>query len=488
MRSRNARATSLSKLRSNVANETVEGLDTISSQKPRGSFTSGTVSGKRPPSIFARIAARISPAKSPPKVSPKFSSVVKTVSGFFTRNSPNGQSAEPEPASPIQQNQNRSTEDIPAQNEPASVSNPCDQEPEGERSGLSIDRSEDLVTSNLVDSRHPSIEPLSTRPESNDGVDRTYDTVETPDVGPTGENTRRSEENIPVESPSVRADVDLHIERSADQIRIQTTDKLQQQPVESPVDQRDTRTNPPTESLAVTDALPKLYYSSSSPMMAQIEEKYSFTDIKEKPLKKKIKALWLEKFKKLKKYVSKTLKIKISRPVFSAAIVTSRVTIEKASSHPEEHEDKENHQNGNTIFANESVIRASVLEHQTTVVCIFSIPLPEPTCENAAVTTSASEKTKEQKIAVTSDHLGDHVDQPGMKHLDQLEFLHLILHDAYLTPGDDQRASNAVHQAETFRDSDRPRPTAKIQKRSRGCTKQSLLFAQRRCVLVCLAA
>lgn len=232
----------------------------------------------------------------------------------------------------------------------------------------------------------------------------------------------------------------------------------------------------------------KLYYSSSSPMMAQIEDKYSVTDIKEKPLKKKIKALWLEKFKKLKKFVSKTLKIKISRSVFSAAIVASRVTIEKASSHPEKHQDKENHQNENSIFADESVIRPSELEHQTTVSCIFSIPFPEPTCENAAVTTSASEETKEQKIAVTSDHLGDHEDQPGLKNLDQLELLHSILHDAHLTPGDDQRASNAVHQAETFRVSDRPWPTAKIKKRSRGCTKEPLLFAQRRCVLVCPAA
>ncbi|KAK4021283.1 hypothetical protein OUZ56_003202 [Daphnia magna] len=157
-------------------------------------------------------------------------------------------------------------------------------------------------------------------------------------------------------------------------------------------------------------------------MMAQIEDKYSVTDIKEKPLKKKIKALWLEKFKKLKNF------------------------------------------------------------------CIFSIPFPEPTCENAAVTTSASEETKEQKIAVTSDHLGDHEDQPGLKNLDQLELLHSILHDAHLTPGDDQRASNAVHQAETFRVFDRPWPTAKIKKRSRGCTKEPLLLAQRRCMLVCPAA
>ncbi|KAK4006187.1 hypothetical protein OUZ56_011342 [Daphnia magna] len=114
-------------------------------------------------------------------------------------------------------------------------------------------------------------------------------------------------------------------------------------------------------------------------MMAQIEDKYSVTDIKEKPLKKKIKALWLEKFKKLKKFVSKTLKIKISRPVFSAAIVASRVTIEKASSHPEKHQDNENHQNENSIFADESVIRPSELEHQTTAtINALQMPYTKP--------------------------------------------------------------------------------------------------------------
>ncbi|KZS07304.1 Uncharacterized protein APZ42_029008 [Daphnia magna] len=66
-----------------------------------------------------------------------------------------------------------------------------------------------------------------------------------------------------------------------------------------------------------------------------------------------------------------------------------------------------------------------------------------------------------------------------MKHLDQLELLHSILHDAHLTPDDDQRASNAVHQAEKFRDSDRPRPAAKIKKRSSlRCTKEPSFFAQ----------
>ncbi|KAK4031072.1 hypothetical protein OUZ56_024596 [Daphnia magna] len=198
-------------LRSNGAYEAVARLDLVSRRKPRGSLASGTVSGKRSPSIFARIAARMSPAKSPPQVSPKSSSVAKTVLGFFTRNSPNGKSTGPEPTTSIQQNQEQSAEDIPAQNEPDSVPHPCDQEPEGERGGPSVDRSEDLGTANLVDSRHPSIEPLFTRNESNDGVDRTNDSAETSDVDPTGETTRTGEENNPIGSPSVRADIDLHI-------------------------------------------------------------------------------------------------------------------------------------------------------------------------------------------------------------------------------------------------------------------------------------
>ncbi|KZR99920.1 Uncharacterized protein APZ42_004022, partial [Daphnia magna] len=65
---------------------------------------------------------------------------------------------------------------------------------------------------------------------------------------------------------------------------------------------------------------------------------------------------------------------------------------------------------------------------------------------------SASDETKEQKITVTSDHLGNREDQLGLKHLDQLQILHSIVHDDHLTPGDDQRASNVVHQAEKFRD------------------------------------
>ncbi|KAI9553742.1 hypothetical protein GHT06_018991 [Daphnia sinensis] len=83
--------------------------------------------------------------------------------------------------------------------------------PEGERSGLPVDRSEDLGATNLVDSRHSSVEPLFTRSEPNDGVDRTYGPAETSNVDPTGEATRTGQENSPIGSPSVRADVDLHI-------------------------------------------------------------------------------------------------------------------------------------------------------------------------------------------------------------------------------------------------------------------------------------
>ncbi|KAI9558383.1 hypothetical protein GHT06_015158 [Daphnia sinensis] len=83
--------------------------------------------------------------------------------------------------------------------------------PEGERNGLPVDRSEDLGATKLVDSRHSSVEPLSTRPEPNDGVDRTYGPAETSNIDPTGEATRTGQENSPIRSPSDRADVDLHI-------------------------------------------------------------------------------------------------------------------------------------------------------------------------------------------------------------------------------------------------------------------------------------
>ncbi|KZS07453.1 Uncharacterized protein APZ42_028818 [Daphnia magna] len=67
----------------------------------------------------------------------------------------------------------RPREDLPAQDESDSVSNPCSKEPEGTRSGLPVDRSEDLGTADLVDSGHPSNEPVPARPESNEGRDAT---------------------------------------------------------------------------------------------------------------------------------------------------------------------------------------------------------------------------------------------------------------------------------------------------------------------------
>ncbi|KZS05643.1 Uncharacterized protein APZ42_031123 [Daphnia magna] len=86
-----------------------------------------------------------------------------------------------------------------------------------------------------------------------------------------------------------------------------------------------------------------------------------------------------------------------------------------------------NHQSENSIFVDESFTPASVSENRTTVSCIFAIPLPDQISQKAAVTTTASKETKEQRIAVTFDHLGAHDDHPGSKHLDQVEPLYLIL-------------------------------------------------------------
>ncbi|KAK4029016.1 hypothetical protein OUZ56_022032 [Daphnia magna] len=198
-------------LRSNGAYEAVARLDLVSRRKPRGSLASGTVSGKRSPTIFARIAARMSPAKSPPKVSPKSSSVAKTVLGFFTRNSPNGKSTEPEPTTSIQQNQEQSTEDIPAQNEPASVPYPCDQEPEGERSGFPVERSEGADPDNSSDTGHPTDEAISRRPEPIDGVEGTNDPTEVLDVDPRGEAQCTIEEDDSNGTTDVRAESDFHV-------------------------------------------------------------------------------------------------------------------------------------------------------------------------------------------------------------------------------------------------------------------------------------
>ncbi|KAK4027407.1 hypothetical protein OUZ56_016453 [Daphnia magna] len=176
------------------------------------SATSRTASRKRSPSIFARIAARISPAKSPPKVSPKSSSVVGAVLEFFTaRSTPYGNSLKPESLSPNQQSQERSREDFSDQDEQPSVPSPCGQEPDRERGGLPLERSEGLGTADLVDPGHPAVEPLPSRPESSDDVKGTNVPAETTDVNPTSETPRTGEEDTKTGATGVRLDRDPHI-------------------------------------------------------------------------------------------------------------------------------------------------------------------------------------------------------------------------------------------------------------------------------------
>ncbi|KAK4045594.1 hypothetical protein OUZ56_033281 [Daphnia magna] len=88
----------------------------------------------------------------------------------------------PEP--PIQQSQEQSRQDIPDLGEQASVPNTCDQEPEGERSGFPVERSEGSDPDNLADTGHPTDEAISRRPESIDGVEGTHDLAEVLDVDP----------------------------------------------------------------------------------------------------------------------------------------------------------------------------------------------------------------------------------------------------------------------------------------------------------------
>ncbi|KAK4009463.1 hypothetical protein OUZ56_018576 [Daphnia magna] len=66
-----------------------------------------------------------------------------------------------------------SAKDLSAQDEPASVPSPCDQKPEGDRSGLLVERSEEMGTADSVDPGHPAVEPLPSQPESSDDVDGT---------------------------------------------------------------------------------------------------------------------------------------------------------------------------------------------------------------------------------------------------------------------------------------------------------------------------
>ncbi|KAK4030963.1 hypothetical protein OUZ56_024393 [Daphnia magna] len=202
----------LRKLRSNAAYKAVAGLDTTPSRKTRASATSEVASGKRSPSFFARFAERISPSKSPPKVATKTSSLASTVLGFFhTKNTPNGKSLEPEPEPSIQQSQEQSRQDIPNQGEQAPVPNTCDQEPEGERSGFPVERSEGADPDNSSDTGHPTDEAISRRPEPIDGVEGTNDPTEVLDVDPRGETQCTIEEDDSNGTTDVRAGSDFHV-------------------------------------------------------------------------------------------------------------------------------------------------------------------------------------------------------------------------------------------------------------------------------------
>ncbi|KAK4007181.1 hypothetical protein OUZ56_012341 [Daphnia magna] len=175
----------LRKLRSNAAYKAVAGIDTTSSRKTRASVMSEVASSKRSPSFFARFAKRISPAQASPKVATKTSSLASTILGFFhTKNTPNGKSLEPEPEAPIQQSQEQSRQDILDQGEQASIPYTCDQEPEGERSGFTVGRSEGSELDNLADTGHPTDESISKRPESIDCLEGTNDSSEVLDVDP----------------------------------------------------------------------------------------------------------------------------------------------------------------------------------------------------------------------------------------------------------------------------------------------------------------
>ncbi|KAK4024992.1 hypothetical protein OUZ56_010490 [Daphnia magna] len=202
----------LRKLRSNAAYKAVAGLDTTPSRKTRASATSEVASGKRSPSFFARFAVRISPSKSPAKVATKTSSLASTVLGFFhTKNTPNGKSLEPEPEPSIQHSQEQSRKDIQNQGEQAPVPNTCDQEPEGERSGFPVERSEGADPDNSSDTGHPTDEAISRRPEPIDGVEGTNDPTEVLNVDPRGETQCTIEEDDSNGTTDVRAESDFHV-------------------------------------------------------------------------------------------------------------------------------------------------------------------------------------------------------------------------------------------------------------------------------------
>ncbi|KAK4003984.1 hypothetical protein OUZ56_005728 [Daphnia magna] len=155
---------------------------------------------------------------SPPKVATKTSSLASTVLGFFhTRNTPNGKSHEPEPEPPFQQNQEQSRQDIPDQGEQASIPNTCDQEPEGERSGFPVERSEGSNPDNSADTGQPTDKSISRRPEPTAGVKGTNDPTEVLDVDPRGETQCTVEEDDSNGTTDVRAEGDFHVMRDISQ-------------------------------------------------------------------------------------------------------------------------------------------------------------------------------------------------------------------------------------------------------------------------------
>ncbi|KZS06792.1 Uncharacterized protein APZ42_029632 [Daphnia magna] len=72
---------------------------------------------------------------------------------------------------------------------------------------------DDLGTADLVDSGHPAVKPLPSKPESSDGVDETNDPAETPDVCTTGATPPTGEEDSDIGPTGIRPDSDLHIVR-----------------------------------------------------------------------------------------------------------------------------------------------------------------------------------------------------------------------------------------------------------------------------------
>ncbi|KZR96712.1 Uncharacterized protein APZ42_008797 [Daphnia magna] len=69
-----------------------------------------------------------------------------------------------------------------SEGEQASVPNTGDQEPERERSGFPVERSEGADPDNSADTGHPTDEAISRRPEPIDGVEETNDPTEVLDV------------------------------------------------------------------------------------------------------------------------------------------------------------------------------------------------------------------------------------------------------------------------------------------------------------------